>query len=276
MVNSLLIKKLRDFVKKRRFLVRLFFLLRYPQLIVHNYSLRRQNKHQNGVPIPPGRLIFLVQGSDSVGAFLHSGALGVQNIQNTLAKNNIDFYHFGNILDFGCGAGRILRYWKELEGPQLYGVDIQPDLIQWCRLNLPFAHFQVNQINEKLNFKDACFDFTYSFSVFTHMTEKGQLFWINELTRVLRPGGYLMLTTHGDYYFSKYILPANQPEYSNGKMIVYSDKKEGSNICLAYHPFSYVRDHLASHLTLLDYIPQGALGNPCQDLYLFQKPVGIQ
>jgi hypothetical protein len=49
-------------------------------------------------------------------------------------------------------------------------------------------------------------------------------------------------------------------------------KAPGSNMCSAYHPVSYVRDHMAKGLELVDFIPRGATGNPQQDLYILRKP----
>ena len=51
-----------------------------------------------------------------------------------------------------------------------------------------------------VDYPDATFDLIYAFSVFTHLAPAGQTFWIAELTRVLKPGGCLFLTTHGEHY----------------------------------------------------------------------------
>jgi ubiquinone/menaquinone biosynthesis C-methylase UbiE len=48
-----------------------------------------------------------------------------------------------------------------------------------------------------LTFGDEHFDFVYSISVFTHLPEEMQFAWLEELRRVTRRGGYLILTTHG-------------------------------------------------------------------------------
>ena len=40
-------------------------------------------------------------------------------------------------------------------------------------------------------------------SVLTHLPVKTQLAWRDELGRVLRPGGHLLLTVHGEAYFEQ-------------------------------------------------------------------------
>jgi SAM-dependent methyltransferase len=52
-------------------------------------------------------------------------------------------------------------------------------------------------MNPPLPFEDASFDLVYSISVFTHLDEEMQDAWLNELKRVLRPGGILIITVHG-------------------------------------------------------------------------------
>src|SRR5215475_12386349 len=101
------------------------------------------------------------------------------------------------MLDFGCGCGRIIRHWRALSGPELYGIDYNPLLIDWCRRNLSFARFIVNRTGIPFSFPEGMFDFIYSISVFTHLTESSQRFLMNELMRILKPGGHLLFTVHG-------------------------------------------------------------------------------
>jgi 2-polyprenyl-3-methyl-5-hydroxy-6-metoxy-1,4-benzoquinol methylase len=237
------------------------------------HRLERQNRLQGGVPVPKGELIFLVDGTDDAEWFLRSGRYGAQSLRDILLKNGIQIENFHAILDFGCGVGRVLRYWKNLRGPEIYGTDYNPKLIQWCQANIPFGKFQVNKLKERLEYEDEKFDFIYALSVFTHMTESQQFLWINELSRVLKPGGYLFITTHGDHYLDyPGLSPEDQIHYREGELVVLCADHEGSNQCAAFHPQSYVRERMARNLSVIDFVPKGATGNPHQDVYLLRKP----
>jgi SAM-dependent methyltransferase len=104
------------------------------------------------------------------------------------------------VLDFGCGCGRVLTFFQRATGAELYGTDIDGEAIAWTRENLPdIADFQQNANWPPLSFADGFFDFVFSVSVFTHLPRRMQTAWLAELRRVTKPGGYLLLTTHGPH-----------------------------------------------------------------------------
>ena len=236
---------------------------------VHGIPLR-MTANRVGRPIPPGRLIFLVANTEDVSWYLDTGALAAASIRDVLADNGYDITNFTSILDFGCGVGRTIRHWDRLDGPEIFGTDYNPDLIRWCRQRLAFANFSVNEIAGPLPYPDGQFDFIYALSVFTHLGESTQHFWMRELARVLKPGGLLLITAHGDHY-----LPAlnenEQAAYRRGDLVVKKSLQEGSNNCAAFHPHEYVRNTLAKDYSIVAFRPEGALGNPSQDLYLLKK-----
>ena len=223
------------------------------------------------LPIPPGRLMHLVAGTEDVSWFLDSGAVAANHIAEILARNGRPVESMADVLDFGCGAGRVMRHWKDLRGPSFHGADYNPDLVAWCRANLPFAQFQVNGLGRGLASGDGSFDLIYALSVFTHLSEPLQRFWVDELTRVLRPGGFLFLTTHGDFYQNQ-LTPAEQETFRAGRMVVRGETRDGSNDCAVFHPEAYVRSTLATRLDVVDFLPEGAAGNPRQDVVLLRKP----
>jgi hypothetical protein len=45
----------------------------------------------------------------------------------------------------------------------------------------------------------------------------------------------------------------------------------GTNLCSAYHPERYLRDTFAQGFAFLELEPEGARGNPTQDLVLLRK-----
>ncbi|MDX6513303.1 MAG: hypothetical protein QOE36_2807, partial [Gaiellaceae bacterium] len=175
-----------------------------------------------------------------------------------------------SLLDFGCGCGRVTRRWVDLHGPEICGSDRDERAIEWCRTNLPFARFERNGLEPPLAFDDARFDLVYALSVFTHLTADLQHRWIVELGRVIRPAGLLLLTTHGESYADG-LHADERRRFEGGELVVRWEEVAGTNLCGAYHPERWVRERLARGFEVIDFEPQGARGNPRQDLYVLRR-----
>lgn len=252
---------------------RVRFLSRCARERVEGVPIRVRN-HKKGLPIPPPHLIYLVTGTEDVSRFLGSGVDAVRCIRETLEKNGLRLEDFGAILDFGCGAGRVLRHMGDLSGPSLHGADYNAELIAWCRRHLDFAEFQTNGLGGGIAGPSWRYDFVYALSVFTQLPETLQFSWINELARVLRPGGYLLLTTQGEYDLPR-LAPEEQAKFRRGELVVRLTKRRGCQEYATFHPPAFVREKLAKGFSVLDVLPQGARGNPRQDVYLLKKDATV-
>lgn len=226
----------------------------------------------NGLPIPSPDLMVLVAGSPDPSWFLKIGKEGADNIVEVLKKNTLDITKFDSILDFGCGCGRVLRYWKDLQGVKIFGTDYNKKLITWCSNNLHFAKFNINELKPPLIYGSNSFEFVYALSVFTHLTEFVQLDWLKELRRVLKPDGYLFMTTQGEYYLNK-LNEKEKKDFKDGHLVVKYPETEGSNLCSAYHPLAYIEREFTKYFEIVDFINMGAKGNPWQDVILLKKPL---
>ena len=103
------------------------------------------------------------------------------------------------ILDFGCGAGRLLRqFTAEAEVAEFYGSDIDAEMIEWLQENLcpPVVAAEVNGEAPPLAFPDSHFDLVLATSVFTHISDQWSA-WLLEMHRVLKPDGLLLATFLG-------------------------------------------------------------------------------
>jgi hypothetical protein len=109
----------------------------------------------------------------------------------------------------------------------------------------------------------------YALSVFTHLPARLQRDWMDELRRVLAPGGYLLLSFHGTAYLDV-MTDDERMAFQAGRLVV-RDGPPGSNFCGAYHPERYVREVLAAGFSVVDLVVEGATGNPPQDLLLLRK-----
>jgi len=100
-----------------------------------------------------------------------------------------------HVLDFGCGAGRMTR-WLADQAPAaaIWGTDISAPHIVWCQRHLtPPMHFVTTTTLPHLPFEDHTFDFIYAGSVFSHLDDLADA-WFLELRRIARPGGRLYIT----------------------------------------------------------------------------------
>jgi SAM-dependent methyltransferase len=224
----------------------------------------------DGLPVPPPRLIMRVAGTTDPEWFLESGQLAADTISAALRRANRPLADIGALLDFGCGCGRVTRRWATLATTEVHGSDRSAEAIEWCRQNLRFAKFTTNDLEPPAVYPDARFDLIYALSVFTHLPEQLQRGWIDELKRILRPRGLLLLTVHGERYRER-LTSSEQRRFDAGELVVRWPEGAGSNLCSAFHPPSYVQERLAAGLDVVDFVPEGAKGNPHQDLYLLRK-----
>jgi SAM-dependent methyltransferase len=103
------------------------------------------------------------------------------------------------ILDYGCGYGRVTALLSE-QGYQVVGVDAAAAMIEKARTlhpNLPFRQITPPVVP----FPDGFFDAAALFAVLTCIPDDGdQIATINELQRVVRPGGLVYVS---DYWLQR-------------------------------------------------------------------------
>ena len=235
------------------------------RLYEHAVALRPTPRLEvDGPPLPPRRLMVRVAGTGDADWFLRSGRAGYDAIAAHAPLAELE-----SVLDFGCGCGRVTRWWSDFDG-RVAGSDVSGPAIDWCRANLPFGRFEQNALAPPLVFEDESFDLVYALSVFTHLTADLQLAWRDEVRRVLRPGGLLLLTTHGRSYVPR-LGEDERASFERGELVVRWGDVAGTNLCSAYHPEAYLRDTFAAGFALLELEAEGARGNPTQDLVLLRK-----
>lgn len=222
------------------------------------------------LPVPPLALIDLVSGQPDIPWFLEGGKRAAAAIREALARQGVAMEELAALLDFGCGCGRVLRHWSELApGTEIHGSDLSLRSIEWGQRHLTFARLQTNGLAPPLPYPDETFDLIYALSVFTHLPEDLQQPWMNELRRIIRPGGFLLFSTHGERYAAE-LDPGERIRFGGGELVVRASADAGTNACGAYHPPAYVRAVLVTGMEVLEHVPEGALGNPHQDQWLLR------
>lgn len=199
----------------------------------------------NTIPLPPETLQlytgpstgegFLVGGKHWINIFVDRGFL------------NTDY----KVLDIGCGSGKTARFMTDKidssSGGEFHGLDIHDPCIQWCKDNIGkmhsnfiFKHADVRNpyYNAEGSIKpdeftfpydNDYFDFSYSTSLFTHMTKQSVEHYLGEIFRVCKSGG-----THFSTFFcfekdvskiekSKHLYPKKLFKHDDVSYVMYPD-----------------------------------------------------
>ena len=111
-----------------------------------------------------------------------------------------------SILDVGCGDGRHVLFFKSL-GMIAHGLEISEEIASQLRNNLKDLGIKPEEIHSgscsNLPFEDNSFDYLIGWNSVYYMSLEDSKFedHVNEMTRVLKPGGYLILSIPKDSAF---------------------------------------------------------------------------
>jgi len=133
-------------------------------------------------------------GTSSWEQFVEQSDLIVPEVKAALESvlGELDGSH--NVLDFGCGIGRIaMKLWME-ECLPTHGCDINPAAIDYLNRQLQGPELMVSQYEPPLDYDDNFFDAVFSISIWTHLPPELQVPWLKEIHRILKPGGHALIS----------------------------------------------------------------------------------
>jgi SAM-dependent methyltransferase len=204
------------------------------------------------------------------------------------------------ILDFGCGWGRIIRFFlKDVAADNLYGIDVDSEMTDLCIKTVGHGHYSAIKPLPPLEFSEGSFDIVYAYSVFSHLAEPVHIQWIKEFSRILKPGGILVATTQARSFIELCRTLRNQSntsnnwhhalahsfvdtesalaDYDSGKFL-YSPTGGGGPRDASFYgeaviPQRYVEREWTKYLDFCDFTYDPAIIP--QSLIVMQKPVGV-
>jgi SAM-dependent methyltransferase len=103
------------------------------------------------------------------------------------------------LLDWGCGHGRVARHFiRNWPQARIIGADIDAENIAWCQANLAGGDFVTAPLWPPMAVPDQSFDAIFGLSVMTHLSADAQRAWLDEIHRLLKPGGVALISFGGD------------------------------------------------------------------------------
>ncbi len=97
----------------------------------------------------------------------------------------------GRVLELGCGMGHLLEWLTDHY--QVFGCDINTWALAQAQHNVPQGQFLLLSGDDPYAFPEGVFDIVIAKHVVEHLTHPEQA--ITEMSRVLKPGGLLILVT---------------------------------------------------------------------------------
>lgn len=117
-------------------------------------------------------------------------------------------------LEVACGYGRVIMTLAEF-AEEVIGIEREPALVETARSLLPDITFhQQDSILRLPTIDDASCDFVMTFTVLQHMVDEDVRRVIDEIKRVTRPGGFILL--------GEKVAPGNETERTDDRTLFLS------------------------------------------------------
>jgi ubiquinone/menaquinone biosynthesis C-methylase UbiE len=208
------------------------------------------------------------------------------------------------VLDVGCGMGRVavpLTSFLDEQG-SYEGFDIVPSAIRWCTRKITSRHprfrfTHINLRNDLYNlrtdreaksfvfpYRDDEFDLVFLTSVFTHMVLEDVRNYMQQIHRVLKPGGVCLATFFLMNNEAESLMAASGKKMFTTKLdhhYLFHPRVKAANV--AYEEAYLAEELLAGTGLILEQVrygfwpgrPRTELNN-YQDICLFSKPGGVE
>jgi len=100
-----------------------------------------------------------------------------------------------DLIDIGCGSGRLLSQLERNDVASYLGTDISPELLEYSQHFLKSEDWVLKLVDScQIPANDCCCDIVCMFSVITHLLHQESYLYFQEASRVLRQNGKLIVS----------------------------------------------------------------------------------
>lgn len=200
--------------------------------------------------------------------YYHDGLTSAGELVSLIKKNTALLTN-DRLLDWGCGPARIVRHFPSLlPGSKIFATDYNPDYIEWAQKNIPDVHFSLNKILPPLQYENNFFSAIIGLSIFTHLSAKAHVEWMEELYRVIRKGGILLITTQGLAYRTR-LLPREQDRFDAGQIVIRENYRQGHRLYSSFQPKQIIMEMIRGKFDIAEYIEGDK--DSAQDTWVLKK-----
>lgn len=248
--------------------------------------------HSGNTAIPARAELSTAQAPEDVHAMARGplaaagGLYEADLVADALASIRVDPASLGAALDFGCSSGRVVRVLASAYPRVAWsGCDPNGQAIAWAQRALPAIDFFKSGDRPPLPLADGSLDLVYAISIWSHFEPQLGLRWLAEMRRIVRPGGHLVITTHGTTTIGHDVASGRrgasqgveiaQSLYTNGTWYRSEFGAAGDwgvvnpDWGTAFVSAEWLLSHATPRWQLLEYAPGRNAGN--QDVYVLRR-----
>ncbi len=224
-------------------------------------SFAKFSEFEKNYILPSPDLIFHTCGHRNPKQYMESGW---NHAAHFLVLNNLisgyDFSDYRRILDFGCGAGRLLNSMPFNEAASVFACDVSEKCVDNVQKYFGWVNAQISGLMPPLLYPSNYFDCIYSFSVFSHLSQPVENSFLEELHRIGQKGCIYIISFHGihgkevrlteteidmlereGFYFKKVHGAGAHPEYYEA----------------SHHTWDYLRNNWTKYFDILEIVKGG-------------------
>jgi SAM-dependent methyltransferase len=197
-----------------------------------------------------------------------------------------------DVLDFSCSSARVVRALAAARPDvRWHGCDPNSGAIDWASEHFSNIDFFVADTTPPLPVAPGSFNAAFAISVWSHYSEAAALSWLEEMSRLIAPGGLFIVTTHGLQscaWFTQFQDPAINAKLGEGWIVDTARRLQDTGHCfwsvfgqqgdwgvvaddwgLAFFTPEWLLENVTPAWSVRQYMIGRAYGN--QDVYVLER-----